>query len=536
MWIVLTMGMALGSLLSGAVGATLGNGPNYFGYHPMSIMSLGLGYSPEDLTQAKLRAIEYTEKAAEGGALSTEFATVLVTNSTQLKDALHLDLKVDASYLVFKGNSSFTYDQSALFNADSATIVISATSEYSRLTMVSVHLSKEAKALLDAGKMADFERTYGSRYVVMERRGASVAVIVTITGLSIAEKSKLAAGLEGSGRWGPLGAGGQLHFQSELERASKGGRLNVQVVATGGEGFGGLADLVKALSANPEALKNIFDALGVYLKQFNAKNSVPIGFHTASMKDFGWKPAKETADRWSDLTIRRLLEIVDRYRATVKRLDEIQALLGHNDPRDVLLEPQKRAQLKAAIPLYEKYLYHLAAAHRALLTRDVGETFSLPEDPLPNFETCPPLPPLSRGSFRVECDNRRLDADESFAFLTRQATSARERSRVKAWFLLDGRFIEQAELNFEKEPLARFKFTGTRSAVTLPLSDLDLDRRAMDMWRRGMAMGEGKFVLVVLDRFGREKSFELAKASWQTNAKWLPWVAFPVVTITYLRN
>jgi hypothetical protein len=44
-------------------------------------------------------------------------------------------------------------------------------------------------------------------------------------------------------------------------RASKAGRLNIQVVATSGEGFGGLADLVKALSANPEALKNIFEAL-----------------------------------------------------------------------------------------------------------------------------------------------------------------------------------------------------------------------------------------------------------------------------------
>jgi hypothetical protein len=158
-------------LLLGALASTLGSGPNYFSYHPMSIMSLGLGYSPEDLSQAKLRAIEYTERAAEGGALNTEFAIVLVTDSAQLKDALHLDLKVDASYLVFKGSSSFAYDQSALFSADSATVVISATSEYARLTMEGAHLSKEAKALINAGQMADFERTYGSRYVVWNAAG-----------------------------------------------------------------------------------------------------------------------------------------------------------------------------------------------------------------------------------------------------------------------------------------------------------------------------------------------------------------------------
>jgi hypothetical protein len=478
---ILLAGMVLHSVFLGALEPALRSGPNYFGYHPMSIMSLGLGYSPEDLTQARLRAIEYTEKAAEGGALSTELAIVLVTNSTQLKDALHLDLKVDASYLVYKGTSSFTYDQSALFTADSATVVISATSEYARLTMVGAHLSKEARAFLDAGRMTDFEQTYGSHYVVMERRGASVSVLVTITGLSMANKAKLAAGLEGSGRWGPLGAGGQLHFQSELERASKEGRLNVQVVATGGEGFGGLADLVKALSANPEALKNIFEALGVYLKQFHAKNSVPIGFHTASMKDFGWKPSKETGDRWTDVTIRRLLEIVDRHRKTQRRMDEIQALLGHTDPRDVLLGPGKLAELEAAIPMYEKYLYRLVAAHRRLLTQDVGEGFSLPEDPLPGFEACPPLPALPRGSFRVEFENRRLDAEASFAFLSNQVTTARERLKLKGRFLLEGSFLEQAALYFEKEPLALFRFPGTSSAVAIPLSELDLDRRIGEM-------------------------------------------------------
>jgi hypothetical protein len=443
--ITLPLGLVSSWLFLGSLAPTLGNGPNYFGYHPMSVMSLGLGHSPEDLSQARLRAIEYTEKAAEGGALSTEFAIVLVADSTQLKDALHLDLKVDASYLVFKGSNSFAYDQSALFSADAATVVISATSEYARLTMAGAHLSKEAKALISAGQMADFEQTYGSRYVVMERRGASVSVIVTITGLSIADKSKLAAGLEGSGSWGPLGAGAKLHFESELERASKAGRLNIQVVATGGEGFGGLADLVKALSANPEALKNIFEALGVYLKQFNAKNSVPIGFHTASMKDFGWKPAKEPANRWTDLTLRRLLEIVDRYRATIRNLDQIRSLLRHTDPRDVLLQAEQVAELRAAIPKYEQYLYRLAITHKMLLSGEVAADFTLPDDPLPDFQICPPLPPLPRGSLRVESDNSSLDAVRFFDLLSRQASS-KDRAKMKGVFLLKGQFLERADL------------------------------------------------------------------------------------------
>jgi hypothetical protein len=66
--------------------------------------------------------------------------------------------------------------------------------------MLSAHLSKDAKALIDAGKMSDFEQTYGSRYLVIERRGAS-AVIVTITGLSTADKSKLAASCASSPNW-----------------------------------------------------------------------------------------------------------------------------------------------------------------------------------------------------------------------------------------------------------------------------------------------------------------------------------------------
>jgi hypothetical protein len=57
--------------------------PSYYAYHPRSVMSLGLGFNPSDISQAKIRCIHAEVNCLENGALTTEFATLYITNYEQ---------------------------------------------------------------------------------------------------------------------------------------------------------------------------------------------------------------------------------------------------------------------------------------------------------------------------------------------------------------------------------------------------------------------------------------------------------------------
>ena len=59
--------------------------PTYYAFHPMSVMSLGLGFNPSDMSQAKIRCIDADIGDLETGALNTQFRTLYVTNHEQMQ-------------------------------------------------------------------------------------------------------------------------------------------------------------------------------------------------------------------------------------------------------------------------------------------------------------------------------------------------------------------------------------------------------------------------------------------------------------------
>jgi hypothetical protein len=270
--------------------------PNYYGFYPKSVLSLGAGFDPNDLSQGKLRCIEFEIAPDEVGALTTEFAELLVRNSTQLKSALNVDLKIDASYLIFSGEGSFAYTDSTLFEARSLTAVLSAITRYGRLTMKNPKLSSTAQNLIDTGKMRDFAERYGSAFVVQEDRGASVSMILMISDVSEDVINKINTSMAAKGGFGPFSASAKTIFQTESQRASREGRLNVQIVSTGGEGLGELSGIAEAAMATTDSFQKIQVAFGQYLKGFKSETAAPIGLHTQSMTAFGWNSGPEDQD------------------------------------------------------------------------------------------------------------------------------------------------------------------------------------------------------------------------------------------------
>ena len=164
-----------------------------------------------------------------------------------------MNSKIDASYLIFKGGAKFNFRYTASSAEDSATVIVNAESEFGRKDLVHPKLTPEAQKIV--ANSALFARTCGSRFVNIKRRGASVSAILTIHGLTKEEKTSISGGVTGEGGWGPLSGSASANFEAELAKAAKVGHADIQVVATGGNGFGGLGDTVKALASLPESLR-----------------------------------------------------------------------------------------------------------------------------------------------------------------------------------------------------------------------------------------------------------------------------------------
>ena len=389
--------------------------PDYYSFHPRSIMSLGVGFSPNDVSVPKLPCVQAQRGAFENGALSTSFSSVLVTNAEQLKSALGIDLKIDASFLGGSVGGQFNYSDSALFDEKSVTLVVQATTEFGRIALQApITLTDSAKALL--ATPTKFANACGTRLVSVERRGASVSAIITIDSLSQGDKQSISAGLSASGGFGPVSGSASAAFKTEMARAAQSGRLNIQVVATGGTGLGGLGKLLVALTTNPDSLDKIQAGLGDYLSQFNADNSVPIGFHVLSMSDLGYDPADE--DVWTINKERRLRQIAATYDEVSSIVDAGNGILGGSDIRSKMLSADTLSAIRKAVPQYQTYLDNLAAAHKgckADQTAD-GSHCVPPENPV-SPDPIPRLPSPPHSSFRVQADGISWDESRSRAIV-----------------------------------------------------------------------------------------------------------------------
>jgi hypothetical protein len=491
-----------------------------YSYHPNTVMSLGAGFSPSDLNAAKLRAIEFTEKPTTTGAAETKFTTLFVTNSSQLNQALGIDLQVEASYLAFKGSASFSYDQSSLFTSDTITVVMRAYTDFGSVGMEKVRLTPAADALITAGKMDQFEATYGSRYVVQEKRGASVAIILSIADVKTDEKTAITASVSGSAGWGPVSGSVKSKFQQSVQRSAQNGSLSIQVVATGGKGFAGLGDLVANLSSRADAIEKIEKALGAYVAQFDSSNAAPIGFFTASMRDFGWDPKRPTVDLWSEAKRDALIDLVERYRRGKVRLSMIKAVIDVGAQGNAI-KPEQLASVRVLIPGYEKYLAALADAHKDLLSKDKApEGFTPPVDPHANIKFADLMPPPSKVAYRVKMGSGKvLSEEDSYSymndpgpFIKTEIDNGKGKGKggpPERLVVVKGGLMVSAAWWVGDEKLSSLEvFPGTEQEFVIPGPKLiALSRK----WKEEKRDYGSRCYLVVQDKFGRNIRYDVVE-------------------------
>ena len=383
-------------ILTGVSTVATADLPDGYDYYPGSPLILGANFDPNHITVAKTPCLKYTVDSTPEGAVNTQLTEYLFTSSRGLRTALGIDASIDAQYLVFKGSASFSYNENSYNQVDSVSFVIRAYTEYGSRNLNSVEVDPDARKLL--ATPAQFVARCGSRYVKVERRGAIVAAIVTIENVESDFKRSFDAQVSASGGVGPISASFKSHLKTEMEIASKEGRLKVDIVATGGDGFGALKDVVAKTVVKPGNYDAIFAALGEYLGTFNKDNAAPIAFVVADIPGLN----EAEADLWPTQKERRLEALVTAYRAYSSYSDQLRSIADNSDARSTLISSAKEASLAAAVPEFSSYLDRIAAAHRECKESTVVD-LSVCALPLPRPDPGIIPPPITEptGGFRI---------------------------------------------------------------------------------------------------------------------------------------
>ncbi|HCG03152.1 MAG TPA: hypothetical protein DEV93_21755 [Chloroflexi bacterium] len=347
-----------------------------FGFHPLSTLSLGASFARNDLATPKRPCLTFTPAAPEG-AISTEYSEVLVATQAQLDSTLNVDDKVDASFLsLFSAGGAWQQSGSIKMDASGVTLVLSARTDFGRLRTATAALTDSANALIQRKDFSTFREMCGTRYVAIERRGAAVYAVLSISDVSQATKADLGYDIHAGGGIPVIGANAEAKVRKEVENAAQEGRLSVQVLATGGGGFGDLVALVSAASAKTDAIAAIKQGLSVYMGHFTEANAVPIGFTDAPMSQFGFDPTFETP--WSNARESKLSDIVARYRSVQDTLELLKQLKARLSQQALL--GIDTATVGTAIAGYEDYADSLEQRHKRCKvgTGNVRQDCSMP--------------------------------------------------------------------------------------------------------------------------------------------------------------
>jgi hypothetical protein len=334
--------------------------PLYYNYHELSALALGRGFDPSNVIDFKKACIEFEPERLNQGAVAITATTVYVTSTAQLNETVGLDIKAEASYLVFKGDLHLHFDYTSMFRTNTVSVVFLASTQFGRWGLkAGAKLTQEAADLCKANPV-EFSKIYGTRYVDVEHRGASVSAVVTILSVSTEFKAAFDADMSASGGWGPVSGSASNKLNSELKNAAKQQRVTVEVSATGGAGFAGLSGVVlNGLSDQP--LEATLNALSNFIAHFTEANAASTKYHVRSMFDFGWDDSK--VPPWTTSGERALQKMAAGYKLVNTYRDISKAISNGSHPLASVLSKTALGWIAADIPLAETYLDEVAVQH-----------------------------------------------------------------------------------------------------------------------------------------------------------------------------
>jgi hypothetical protein len=331
-------------------------------YHPRLTLALGRGVSPNDLFAPKEGCIDFVPMRLDPGPPLTTFSQTYVTSDRSLYESIGYELRAEAAYLDASANAGIKATSARTTDAHSVRVVVTATTDFGRWGLkAGASLTEDAKRRV--ADPAGFAKFCGTEFVSIERRGASVAAVLTVNTRTDALKRAFELSLGGSASYGPISASLQQQFNSELKKSAREGRLTVDIVSTGGIGLGGLNSVVIAEAATDAGLDAVKKSLAEYLKSFSESNAAAVEYVTASMEQFGWDRSGYVEE---PLDYQRLIAISEEFKRASARLALIEEIERSGSRLRPLIGDGNAKLISSYMkPTLRRYLDRLRDAHEA---------------------------------------------------------------------------------------------------------------------------------------------------------------------------
>lgn len=342
---------------------------NYFEFYPASAMQLGKGFVKDDFTKTFKDALKVDGYDTEtNNAISSYLGMSVIYDAQTLKDKFHLDSKVEARYLTFKGSASFNMDFSSTFQSNSLTILLEANSEFGKLYLKNPQLDPKAAALLQQGSTgyAQFKTDYGTHFVNAIRRGISVYAVITISNISRDLQNKIGFQTSGEASFGVGGGSFKLDISKEMVNASQQKRIDVKVLAKGGQGIGALDGIIKSLTFETDNIDKIMNEIGKYVANLDYKASAPIGYFTSPYTQYGL----DHRDIWTDERERIIQGITKEYNRLYIINQNIDKYADKSNYKYLLIDSAKIKEIANYSVLIKERLGNLAKLHKKSLTEE----------------------------------------------------------------------------------------------------------------------------------------------------------------------
>lgn len=346
--------------------------PRFYRYHPRSTLSLGRNFDLRDVTEPKPPAIVAQSEWLDQGAPSTTIQAYFVRNQRELNQSAKRDIHIEGRYLSASASGGYNFNELTKFSSDSISVVLIATVDFGRQALqAGAALTAEAAQALQEDAL-NFARTYGTRYVAQQRRGAHLAAVVTIEALDEYTKREFTSNFQAGGGLGGFSAKAKASFNRMVESASKQSRLRIEVAAVGGDGPTNLKAILTGYakdSADP--FGDMSTKLQSALAGFTKENSAAIEYTVSTMADFGLDDT--VLPPWRDAQEEQLLKLADDYMNTLKDIEVIESFETGQGPYPILFPQFMEFALYDAYTVaevrekVETYRDAVKATHRACL-------------------------------------------------------------------------------------------------------------------------------------------------------------------------
>jgi hypothetical protein len=366
-----------------------------FEYHPKGTMSLGSCFNIKEPLVRRRSAIKFTNKPPDKRS-NIQFRTYGIQKSSDLAHALGIDVHVEASSLSYNGSADFGYNVSSESRESSLTVVFGATIEYApKILEEDYQLTAEAKQVADKLESNPtlspeiFTNQFGTHFVVEEKRGASLAIIVTINNITEASKKSIASSANGEGGFGFGSLQASAAFLSQVRRANESKDLNININVRGLKDNAQVRDFLIQIAKSEKNLDTLQVYMATLLGKLNDTTSVPTEYLVAPLSNLVPR-LNEINDLGYIHKQARLVELVDEYKKIRRREYVITEIVNGRDARAKTLTPSGKEALKLARGKYRKYTDTLAKIHAEYMQAQKGNCCNIPNMPdLPDGSEIP---------------------------------------------------------------------------------------------------------------------------------------------------